>query len=43
MFKMTEKMFVEQLVSKYQDVVPEVIEAHQGKIGFQGFPDDLKM
>ncbi|KAF5476582.1 hypothetical protein F2P56_003319 [Juglans regia] len=43
MFKMTEKKFVEKLVSKYHNEVPNVISAHQGKIEFQGFLTDLKM
>ncbi|XP_041018554.1 uncharacterized protein LOC121260671 isoform X2 [Juglans microcarpa x Juglans regia] len=33
-FKMTEKTFVEKLVEKYQNEVPDVIRAHQGKIEF---------
>ncbi|KAF5454406.1 hypothetical protein F2P56_024074 [Juglans regia] len=41
-FKMTEKTFVEKLVEKYQNEVPDVIRAHQGKIEFQGFPIDLR-
>jgi mTERF domain-containing protein len=40
-FKMTEKSFVEKLVSKYQNEVPDVVRAHQGMIEFQGF--HLKM
>ncbi|KAJ9140189.1 hypothetical protein P3X46_030865 [Hevea brasiliensis] len=43
MLRMTEKMFVEKFVTKYQNVVPEVVKAHQGRIEFQGFPRDLKM
>ncbi|KAG6627492.1 hypothetical protein CIPAW_15G132200, partial [Carya illinoinensis] len=31
-FRMTEKTFVEKLVKKYQNEVPDVIRAHQGKI-----------
>uniref|UniRef100_A0A5B7C4S5 Uncharacterized protein n=1 Tax=Davidia involucrata TaxID=16924 RepID=A0A5B7C4S5_DAVIN len=42
-FRMTEKMFVGKFVSKYQNVIPEVVEAHQGKLQFLGFPTDLKM
>ncbi|XP_040990508.1 uncharacterized protein LOC121237717 [Juglans microcarpa x Juglans regia] len=41
-FRMTEKTFVEKLVKKYQNEVPDVIRAHQGKIEFQGFPIDLR-
>ncbi|XP_059441053.1 uncharacterized protein LOC132173555 [Corylus avellana] len=39
---MTEKKFVEKLACKYQNEVPDVVIAHQGKIEFQGFPIDLK-
>jgi mTERF domain-containing protein len=42
-FIMSENKFVEKLVSKYQNEVPDVVRAHQGKIEFQGFPIDLKM
>ena len=42
-FRMTEKRFVDKLVSKYQNEVPDVVSAHLGKIGFQGFPFDLKI
>jgi mTERF domain-containing protein len=42
-FGMSENKFVEKLVSKYQNEVPDVVRAHQGKIEFQGFPIDLKM
>ncbi|KAK7816556.1 transcription termination factor mterf5 [Quercus suber] len=42
-FRMTEKRFVDKLVSKYQNEVPDVVSAHQGKIEFQGFPFDLKI
>jgi mTERF domain-containing protein len=41
--RMTENKFVEKLVSKYQNEVPDVVRVHQGKIEFQGFPIDLKM
>jgi len=41
--RMTENKFVEKLVSNYQNEVPDVVRAHQGKIEFQGFPIDLKM
>lgn len=43
MLTMTEKRFMEKLVTKYQDVVPEVVKAHQGRMEFQGFPRDMKM
>ncbi|KAK9995480.1 hypothetical protein SO802_020166 [Lithocarpus litseifolius] len=42
-FRMTEKRFVDKLVSKYQNEVPDDVSAHQGKIEFQGFPFDLKI
>ncbi|XP_040996465.1 uncharacterized protein LOC121242618 [Juglans microcarpa x Juglans regia] len=42
MLRMTEKTFVKKLVKKYQNEVPDVIRAHQGKIDFQGFPIDLR-
>ncbi|CAK9167515.1 unnamed protein product [Ilex paraguariensis] len=41
--QMTENMFLRKFVSKYQHMIPEVVEAHQGKIKFQGFPIALKM
>lgn len=37
-FRMTERMFLHRFVSKYQLLIPEVVEAHQGKILFEGFP-----
>ena len=40
---MPENKFVEMLVSKYQNEVPDVVKAHQGKMEFQGFSIDLKM
>ncbi|KAL7163158.1 hypothetical protein ACSBR2_039291 [Camellia fascicularis] len=40
--RMTEKMFVKRYVGKYMNVIPEVVEALQGKIQFQGFPIELK-
>ncbi|KAG2676148.1 hypothetical protein I3760_12G039400 [Carya illinoinensis] len=38
--KMTEKEFMEKFVSKYQNEVPDVVKANQGKgkIEFQGLP-----
>jgi mTERF domain-containing protein len=42
-WRMTEKFFVEKLVCKYQNDVPDIVRAHQGKIEFQGFSIDLKM
>jgi mTERF domain-containing protein len=42
-WRMTEKKFVEKLVCKYQNEVPDVVRAHQGKIEFHGFSIDLKM
>jgi mTERF domain-containing protein len=42
-FVMTETKFMEKFVSKYQNEVPDVVRAHQGKIEFEGFPIDLKM
>jgi mTERF domain-containing protein len=42
-WRMTEKKFVEKLVCKYQNEVPDVVRTHQGKIEFQGFSIDLKM
>jgi mTERF domain-containing protein len=42
MLAMTENKFVEKLVCKYQNEVPDVVMAHQGKIKFQGFTIDLK-
>ncbi|XP_059440985.1 uncharacterized protein LOC132173488 [Corylus avellana] len=41
--KMTEKKFVEKLVCKYQNEVPDVVIAHQGQVEFQGFTIDLTM
>jgi mTERF domain-containing protein len=42
-FVMSENKFMEKFVSKYQNEVPDVVRAHQGKIEFEGFPMDLKM
>jgi mTERF domain-containing protein len=42
-FGMSENKFLEKFVSKYQNEVPDVVRAHQGKIEFEGFPMDLKM
>lgn len=41
--RMTEKRFMQSIVKKYQEVLPAVVEAHKGKIEFQGFPILLKM
>lgn len=41
--RMAELKFVEKMVTKYQDLVPNVVEAHQGKIGFTGFSTLLKI
>ncbi|XP_059442852.1 transcription termination factor MTERF5, chloroplastic-like [Corylus avellana] len=40
---MPENKFVEKLVTKYQNEVPDVVRAHQGNMEFQGFSIDLKM
>ena len=42
-WRISEKQFVEKVVCKYQNEVPDVVRAHQGRIEFQGFPIDLKM
>jgi mTERF domain-containing protein len=42
-WRISEKQFVEKVVCKYQNEVPDVVRAHQGKIEFQGFPIDLKI
>ncbi|KAJ4838479.1 hypothetical protein Tsubulata_021074 [Turnera subulata] len=42
-FRITYSSFKKRFVSKYQDVVPEVVEAYKGKIEFRGFPKDLEM
>ncbi|GMN58729.1 hypothetical protein TIFTF001_027823 [Ficus carica] len=39
--RMTEKNFVQKIVSKYQKKLPDVVKAHQGKIEFQTFPGIL--
>ena len=36
-FLMTEKTFLENFVTKYQHLVPEVVKAHGGERDFQGF------
>jgi mTERF domain-containing protein len=41
-WRITEKQFLDKFVCKYQNEVPDVVIAHQGKIEFQGFPIDLK-
>ncbi|KAF5460027.1 hypothetical protein F2P56_019927 [Juglans regia] len=43
MVSMAEKEFMVKFVSKYQNEVPDVVSAHQGKIEFQGLPIALKM
>jgi len=40
--KMVQQKFEKNYVSKYVNVIPEVIEAYQGKIQFQGFSIELK-
>lgn len=40
---MSEKNFLEKFVSKYENEVPDVLRAVQGKIEFQGFPFELKL
>ncbi|PON72186.1 Mitochodrial transcription termination factor [Trema orientale] len=40
---MTEEKFVEKVVRKYQQVLPDIVKAHEGKIEFKGFPVVLKM
>ncbi|KAG6633298.1 hypothetical protein I3843_12G038200 [Carya illinoinensis] len=41
--KMAEKNFMKRFVSKYQNEVPDVVRAHQGKIEFQGLPIAMEM
>lgn len=36
-------MFLEKFVEKYRHKLPEVVEAYQGKLRFQGFSFELKM
>ncbi|XP_035549741.1 uncharacterized protein LOC118349427 [Juglans regia] len=43
MVAMAEKKFMVKFVSKYQNEVPDVVSAHQGKIEFQGLPIAMKM
>lgn len=43
MLRMTEKRFMEKIIMKYEEVLPDVVKAHKGKIEFQGFPNLLKM
>ncbi|KAG2674486.1 hypothetical protein I3760_13G138500 [Carya illinoinensis] len=38
MVTMAEREFMVKFVSKYQNEVPDVVRAHQGKIEFQGLP-----
>ncbi|XP_062115996.1 transcription termination factor MTERF15, mitochondrial-like [Humulus lupulus] len=40
--RMTEQKFVEKLVRKYKQVLPNIVLAHEGKIEFLGFPVILK-
>ncbi|KAF5460033.1 hypothetical protein F2P56_019931 [Juglans regia] len=40
---MAEKEFMVKFVSKYQNEVPDVVRAHQGKIEFQGLPIAMEM
>ncbi|KAG7952020.1 hypothetical protein I3843_12G037000, partial [Carya illinoinensis] len=42
MVTMAEKKFMVRFVSKYQNEVPVVVRAHQGKIEFQGLPIAMK-
>lgn len=42
-FTMTEKMFVQRYVCKFHSVMPEVVEAHQGKMQLKGFSLSLNM
>ncbi|XP_021905671.1 uncharacterized protein LOC110820498 [Carica papaya] len=42
-FRMAELKFVEKIVTKYQDLVPNIVDAHQGKIEFTGFLTDPKV
>ena len=35
---MSELQFVEKLVSKHKQVLPNIVKAHEGKIEFLGFP-----
>ncbi|KAL6181797.1 hypothetical protein ACLB2K_048446 [Fragaria x ananassa] len=35
--RMNEEAFKEKIISKYKDVVPDVIKAHKGMIEFEGF------
>ncbi|XP_040989002.1 uncharacterized protein LOC121236627 [Juglans microcarpa x Juglans regia] len=43
MVTMAEKKFMVKFVSKYQNEVPDVIRAHQGKIEFQGLPIAMEL
>ncbi|KAG6683915.1 hypothetical protein I3842_12G036500 [Carya illinoinensis] len=43
MVTMAEKKFMVKFVSKYQNEVPDVVRAHQGKIEFQGLPIAMEM
>ncbi|KAF5460031.1 hypothetical protein F2P56_019932 [Juglans regia] len=43
MVTMAEKEFLVKFVSKYQNEVPDIVRAHQGKIEFQGLPIAMEM
>ncbi|KAG6683926.1 hypothetical protein I3842_12G037200 [Carya illinoinensis] len=43
MLIMAEKKFMVKFVSKYQNEIPNVVRAHQGKIEFQGLPIAMEM
>ncbi|KAG6683913.1 hypothetical protein I3842_12G036300 [Carya illinoinensis] len=43
MVTMAEKKFSVKFLSKYQNEVPDVVRAYQGKIEFQGLPIAMKM
>ncbi|KAM1035503.1 hypothetical protein ACFX2I_038644 [Malus domestica] len=36
--KLTEKAFMRKVMSKYEQVVPDIVKANKGQIEFQGFP-----
>lgn len=41
--KMSEVLFAERVVSKHREAVPEIVEAYQGKLVLQEFPDVLRL